>query len=327
MQAVISIQYTQRRDPQAEAPPGAITSIESGRSPGEGPAAVSGGDQVSTAQPSADWLEREAVPAIRDGIATVARRRLALDILHQWPDALQEAFQNATLKVWLSATARRMVAEERWEELRKFSHRAGHNAAIDLIRDPHIRREVAAGDPDVGEPISAMAPENGPDLPAVQEDHRQTLRALLTELRALVSELPQSAEHPTRKILGLYLQLLDQELKAAASGESSGPPGTFGLAATSWNPATGMQRPTHEDPLWTEWVRLLVGDDQALPTYREERLDLQVAAILRPPRIEGEEVSQEEQRQAGQWVRSELSRARKRLRVLYEERYHKTPAW
>jgi hypothetical protein len=127
--------------------------------------------------------------------------------------------------------------------------------------------------------------------------------------------------------LGLYLQLLDQELKAAASGESSRPPGTFGLTATSWNPATGMQRPTREDPLWTEWVRLLVGDDHALPAYREERLDLQVAAILRPPRLVGEEVSQEEQRQAGQWVRSELSRGRKRLRALYEERYHKTPAW
>jgi hypothetical protein len=259
---------------------------------------------------------------------------LAPAAFSQWPDEWQEAFQNAALKVWRSAAARQMVAEERWEELRKFSHRAGHNAAIDIIRGRYsnLAADSHAGDTNEGaEPQSPAPLHERPETWVLREDLRQELQALLLELSNLVPELPQSAEHPSRQILGLYLQLLEQELKAADAAEPSeqldSRHGAAGTLPTSWNHATGTQRPTQEDPLRAEWVRLLVGDDHALPTYREQRLDLQVAALLRPDEIEGEHATEQTQRQAGQWVRTELSRARKRLRTLYEEHYHKTLAW
>jgi hypothetical protein len=82
-----------------------------------------------------------------------------------------------------------------------------------------------------------------------------------------------------------------------------------------------------EDPLWAAWVSLLLGSDTAAPPYREERLDLQIAGILRPAQIMGAQATDDTRRQAAQWVRTEMSRTRQRLRTLFERRYGERLGW
>ncbi len=274
---------------------------------------------------SSTWLSEVAAPAICAGIATVAQRRLVLDSLEEWPETWQEAFQDAAIKVWQSATARRLAADGQREDLGRFAHRAGSNAAIDLLRQcgAEERRRLLGTERDDDERLALLPayPVEQPERVVLGEDHRRELAALLDRVQALLPELPESPDHPQRTILGLRLHLLEQELRVEPAGDD-GP-----AASRHLNPWTGAQPATVEDPLWTAWVGLLLGGDAALPSYREERLDLQIAGILRPAQVMGAQAAEEPRRQAAQWVRTEMSRTRQRLQALYERRYGEPLGW
>jgi hypothetical protein len=168
------------------------------------------------------WLSDVAAPAICSGIATVARRSLALDSLEDWPDAWQESFQDAAIKVWQSATARQLAAGGHWEDLRRFAHRAGSNAAIDLLRQCSTteRRRLLGTDRDDDERLALLPahPAEEPERIVLGEEHRRELAALLDRVQAMLPELPESPDHPQRTILGLRLHLLEQELRAESAG-------------------------------------------------------------------------------------------------------------
>lgn len=284
------------------------------------------------------WLSDVAAPAICAGIATVAKRSLALDNLEEWPDAWQEAFQDAAIKVWQSATARRLAAGGQWDDLRRFAHRAGSNAAIDLLRQcsSEERRRLLGTDRDDDERLAQLPahPAAQPEQIVLGEEHRRELCALLDRVQAVLPEVPESPDHPQRTILGLRLHLLEQELRAESAADdrpTGGDTGAAGASALSGalriNPWTGAQPATTEDPLWATWVRLLLGSGNAAPSYREVRLDLQIAGILRPAQAMGSGATDDARRQAAQWVRTEMSRIRRRLRALYERRYGEPLGW
>jgi len=233
---------------------------------------LEGADLAST------WLSEVVVPAICAGIGTVARRRLTLDGLEEWDETWQEAFQDAAIKVWQSATARRLAADGQWEDLSRFAHRAGGNAAIDLLCQCGVeeRRRLLGTERDDDERLALLPayPMEQPEPVVLGEDHRRELAALLDRVQALLLELPESPDHPQRTILGLRLHLLEQELRVEPAG-GGGPAAGEAAAAGDrrLNPWTGAQPATVEDPLWTAWVGLLLGSDAAPPSYREERLE------------------------------------------------------
>lgn len=270
-----------------------------------------------------NWLDEVAAPSIRGGIATVARRNLAALAFEEWPEEWQEAFQDAVVKVWQSETARQLVAEARWEDMRRFAHRVGGNAAIDILRRRGVetRRQIATphdGDDEHPSELAGQAAEQ-PEQTVLDADRRRELMVVLDRVQALLPELPESPDHPQRTILGLRLHLLEQELRAGPTGDGE----TEGEAPSDTETAHGSP----EDDRRAALVRLLLGTDTAVPTYRAARLDLQIAGILRPARVAGDRATEETRREAAQWVRTEVSRTRQRLRTLYERRYGEPLGW
>jgi DNA-directed RNA polymerase specialized sigma24 family protein len=258
---------------------------------------------------TANWVVEIAGPALRRGIVSVAKQPLSEDAFPQWPEIWQEAFQDATLKLLSSASVREHAAAERWEDVKSIAYRTAANAAIDLVRQRGRRwaRELLHdGEGEEDEPAhewpdTALPP---PEEALLLRLRREERVALLARVQSVLDEMPDTPEHPRRRILAIYTHLaLQEELTGEDAPEA-------------------QQMPTLEEtPYWTAYVRSLFEDLAALPRYREKRYDMQIAHILRPETMTGPQATEAGRKQTATWVRTELSRGRKKLLELLQARY------
>jgi len=203
-------------------------------------------------------------------------------------DEQQDAVQNALIKVWRSPTARTLRQEDP-DRLRAFAYQSGHNAAIDQCRQRWLTAVDGA------EPIGA-AP-GGTDV----VDRRDEVQHEILRLRAVMKELTNDSKHPHATVLGMFLHLTQNEEVGTTAESVQG--GSY----------------------WQATIEALIGDPTDLPAERERRYDIQIAAIMRPDLTSGAQATDLTRRQAAQWVRTELSHARRELRDRFVKRYGVAP--